>query len=359
MFRVDRRLLLAFDWPLLATGVFLLGMGLLTLWSLSPNGLFLRQLLWAGVGFAGFLVLISIDYRVLASLAYPAYALGVGALAFVLLWGHSAQGARRWLSLGIVTVQPSELFKLAFVLALARYLAGRELRPEGRGGLLVPLGLLALPAILIVRQPDLGTALVLLPVFTAMLFIAGVRLRVLGVLAGAALLAAPGLWFLLKGYQRERLLVYLDPVRDPMGSAWSVIQAKIAIGSGQFLGKGLFGATQSQLAFLPERHTDFIFATFAESWGFLGALLILAAYLFLALRGIEVATTARDGLGSLIAGGATALLISQILVNLGMVVGLLPVVGLPLPLMSYGGSALVTAFGALALIVNVRMRRFA
>lgn len=359
MFRIDRRLLLAFDWPLVATGAFLLGVGLLTLWSLSPRGLFLRQLLWMGVGFAGFLLLISIDYRTLARLAYPAYALGLGGLALVLFLGHSAQGAQRWLSLGVVTVQPAELFKLAFVLALARYLADREARPKGRGDLLVPLALLTLPALLIVRQPDLGTALVLLPVFAAMLFIGGVGLRAFGVLAGAALLAAPGFWFALRDYQRERLLVYLDPVRDPLGSAWSVIQAKIAIGSGQLAGKGLFGATQSQLAFLPERHTDFIFATFAESWGFLGGLALMGAYLFLALRGIEVAATARDHLGGLIAGGATALLVSQSLVNLGMVMGLLPVVGLPLPLMSYGGSALVSALAALALVTNIRMRRFA
>lgn len=359
MLRIDRRLLLAFDWPLLAIGMFLLGAGLLTLWSLSPHGLFLRQLVWTGVGFAGFLILISIDYRTLASWAYPAYALAVGALGLVLLFGHSAQGARRWLSLGVVTVQPSELFKIAFVLALARYLAGREAVPGAKGGLLVPLGLLALPMALIIRQPDLGTALVLFPVFAMMLFIGGVRLKAFGLLGGAALLAAPGLWFVLKDYQRERLLVFLDPVRDPLGSAWSVIQAKITIGSGQLLGKGLFGATQSRLAFLPERHTDFIFATFAESWGFVGGLLLLGAYLFLALRGIEVAATARDQLGSLIAGGASALLITQILVNLGMVMGLLPVVGLPLPLMSYGGSALVTALAALALVANVRMRRFA
>jgi rod shape determining protein RodA len=176
---------------------------------------------------------------------------------------------------------------------------------------------------------------------------------------GGGLAAAPAFWFVLRDYQRERLLVYLDPFRDPLGSAWNVIQAKITIGSGQLVGKGLFGGTQSRLAFLPERHTDFIFAAFAESWGFLGAVGLLAVYGLLALRGLEVAATARDTLGSLLATGATVLLTSQALVNLGMVTGLLPIVGIPLPMVSYGGSALLTALGAVALIENVRMRRFA
>jgi rod shape determining protein RodA len=277
----------------------------------------------------------------------------------VLLLGRSAQGARRWITLGPLTVQPSELFKLVLLMVLAHYLASREDHRPGWDRLLLPLILSAPAFALIVKQPDLGTALVLVPVVVALVFLGGARIRDLAVTGACGLAAVPVVWFFLRGYQRERLLVYIDPGRDPLGSAWNVIQAKITIGSGQLAGKGLFGGTQSRLAFLPERHTDFIFAAFAESWGFLGAIALLLVYGLLALRGFEVAQTARDTLGTLIAAGATVLLVSQALINLGMVTGLLPVVGIPLPLVSYGGSALLTALGAVALIENVRMRRFA
>ena len=357
MFRIDRRLLLHFDWLLAGLVALLVGAGLLTLGSLVPR-LLMRQLAWLGLGTVVVLVLISIDYRMLARWAYLGYIAGLMVLAAVLVFGHTAQGARRWLTVGPFTVQPSELFKLVLILTVAAYLAGREDHRPGWDRIALPLLLVAPAFALIVKQPDLGTALVLIPVVMALLFVGGARWRDLAILMGGGLAAAPAFWFFLRDYQRERLLVYLDPFRDPLGSAWNVIQAKITIGSGQLVGKGLFGGTQSRLAFLPERHTDFIFAAFAESWGFLGAVALLAAYGLLALRGLEVAATARDSLGSLLATGATVLLASQALVNLGMVTGLLPIVGIPLPMVSYGGSALLTALGAVALIENVRMRRF-
>ena len=358
MFRIDRRLLLHFDWLLAGLVALLVGAGLLTLGSLVPR-LLMRQLAWLGIGAVVVLVLISIDYRMLARWAYLGYIAGLMVLAAVLVLGRTAQGARRWLTVGPFTVQPSELFKLVLILTVAAYLAGREDHRPGWDRIALPLLLVAPAFALIVKQPDLGTALVLIPVVMALLFVGGARWRDLAILMGGGLAAAPAFWFFLRDYQRERLLVYLDPFRDPLGSAWNVIQAKITIGSGQLVGKGLFGGTQSRLAFLPERHTDFIFAAFAESWGFLGAVALLAVYGLLALRGLEVAATARDSLGSLLATGATVLLASQALVNLGMVTGLLPIVGIPLPMVSYGGSALLTALGAVALIENVRMRRFA
>jgi rod shape determining protein RodA len=357
MFRIDRRLLLHFDWLLVGLAALLVGAGLLTLGSLVPR-LLMRQLAWLGLGAVVVLVLISIDYRMLARRAYLGYIAGLMVLAAVLVLGRTAQGARRWLTVGPFTVQPSELFKLVLVLTVAAYLARRADHRPGWDRIAIPLLLVAPAFALIVKQPDLGTALVLIPVVMALLFVGGARWRDLAILMGGGLAAAPAFWFFLRDYQRERLLVYLDPFRDPLGSAWNVIQAKITIGSGQLVGKGLFGGTQSRLAFLPERHTDFIFAAFAESWGFLGAVALLAAYGLLALRGLEVAATARDSLGSLLATGATVLLASQALVNLGMVTGLLPIVGIPLPMVSYGGSALLTALGAVALIENVRMRRF-
>jgi rod shape determining protein RodA len=358
MFRIDRRLLLHFDWLLIGLAALLIGASLLTLGSLVPR-LLMRQLAWLGIGAVGVLILISIDYRMLARWAYLAYIGGLVLLATVLVLGRTAQGARRWLNLGPFTVQPSELFKLVLIATVAAYLAGREEHRAGWDRVVVPLLLVAPAFGLIVKQPDLGTALVLVPVVIALLFIGGARWQHLAILGGIGVAAAPALWFFLRDYQRERLLVYLDPFRDPLGSAWNVIQAKITIGSGQLAGKGLFGGTQSRLAFLPERHTDFIFAAFAESWGFLGAIGLLAVYGLLTLRGLEVAATARDSLGSLLAAGATVLLASQAIVNLGMVTGLLPIVGIPLPMVSYGGSALLTALGAVALIENVRMRRFA
>jgi rod shape determining protein RodA len=358
MLRFDRRLLVQFDWQLFGLAGLLIAMGLVTVSTIVPRQ-GARQLIALGIATVAALVLVSVDYRALARWACWGYGLGLVILLVVLLAGRSAMGARRWIHLGPVGFQPSELFKLAFIGTLAVYLAARESHRPGWDRVLVPLAL-TLPAIaLIVKQPDLGTALTLLPVAAALIVVGGARWRHLAMLAGCGLALLPAVWFVLRDYQRERILVYIDPSRDPLGSAWNVIQAKITIGSGQLWGKGLFGGTQSRLAFLPERHTDFVFAAFAESWGFLGALGLLIVYILLVLRGFEVAATARDTLGSLLATGATVLLASQALVNLGMVTGLLPVVGIPLPFVSYGGSALLTAVGAVALIANVRMRRFA
>jgi rod shape determining protein RodA len=257
-----------------------------------------------------------------------------------------------------VTVQPSEIFKFCFLLVLAWLLSSRWAQPLSGTvvALLVPV--FGLPFVLIVKQPDLGTALMLLPLLLALLVGAGIRLRLLAALFGAALAAMPLAWLALKDYQRERIMVYLDPFRDPLGSAYNVIQAKIAIGSGQLLGKGITGATQSRLAFLPERHTDFVFAVFAEMWGFVGCLVLLAGYAVLLVRGFDIAATARDHVGRLVALGATSLLAAQILINVGMVTGLLPVVGIPLPLMSYGGSSMLVSMMSLGLLLSVRMRQF-
>jgi rod shape determining protein RodA len=213
-------------------------------------------------------------------------------------------------------------------------------------------------AVFIVKQPDLGTAVLLFPVLIALLVGAGMRLRLLGGLGLAGLSAMPLVWLAMKDYQRERILVFLDPFRDPLGSAYNVIQAKIAIGSGQLLGKGVAGATQSRLAFLPERHTDFVFAVFAETWGFLGCLVLLTCYALLVLRGFDIAASTREPVGRLVALGVTALFATQVLVNVGMVTGLLPVVGVPLPLMSYGGTSMLVSLTALGLLLSVRMRQF-
>jgi len=300
----------------------------------------------------------SIDYRRLVRAAPLFYVLGLGGLAAVFLLGRTVSGARRWLLVGPVSVQPSELFKLCFVLMAVWLLTSRWAQPVGKTVLMMVAPLAIVPAVLIVKQPDLGTALLLFPVLIALLVTAGIRMRLLGGLALVGVAATPLAWLVLKDYQRERLLVFLDPVRDPLGSAYNVIQAKIAIGSGQLLGKGVAGATQSRLSFLPERHTDFIFAVFAETWGFVGCLVLLTCYALLLLRGFDIAASTREPVGRLVALGVTALVATQVLVNVGMVTGLIPVVGIPLPFMSYGGSSMVVSMMALGLLLSVRMRQF-
>ena len=362
MLRVDRRLLQNVDWALLATALFIVALSVLSMWNLAPGrggtALAWRQLSWVGIGLVALLVVASVDYRSLVRVAPAFYVLGVSLLVVVFVLGRTVSGARRWIHLGPITFQPSELFKLIFVLTLAWALASRAGEPLVRGTVMGTLALLGVPFLLVVRQPDLGTALVLIPVVAAVLVGVGVRLRVLGAFALAGLAALPLGWLALKPYQRDRLLVYLDPFRDPLGTAYNVIQAKIAIGSGQLLGKGVSGATQSRLAFLPERHTDFIFAVFAEMWGFIGCLVLIVAYGLLVLRGFEIAASTRDPRGRVLALGVTVVLAAQILINLGMVTGLLPVVGIPLPLMSYGGSSMVASLMGLGLLLSIRMRQF-
>jgi rod shape determining protein RodA len=363
MVGIDRRLLQNVDWLLLAAAMLVLGISAVTLSSLSVGragggGLAFRQLAWVGIGGFALLVIASIDYRRLVRMAPLFYVLGLAGLISVFAMGRTVSGARRWILLGPISVQPSELFKIVFVLMIAWWLTSRWAQSLGRVTVGLVLPIIAVPFVLIVKQPDLGTALLLFPVTVALLVGAGVRFRLLGGLALAGLAALPLAWLVMKDYQRERIMVYLDPFRDPLGSAYNVIQAKIAIGSGQLLGKGIAGATQSRLAFLPERHTDFIFAVFAEMWGFVGCLVLLVCYVVLLLRGFDIAAAAREPVGRLVALGATALLASQVLINVGMVTGLLPVVGVPLPLMSYGGSSMLVSLAALGLLLSVRMRQF-
>jgi rod shape determining protein RodA len=361
-FGIDRRLLQNVDWLLLGGALGLVVMSATTLANLNvgrvAGAVALRQLLWVGVGAVVLVLVASVDYRRLVRLGPAAYVLGLGGLAAVFLLGRTVSGARRWILVGPLSVQPSEVFKICFLLMLVWLLVSRWAQPVTPAVLALLLPIVAVPFALIVKQPDLGTALLLWPLLIALLVGAGVHFKLLGGLVGTGLAALPVAWLLLKEYQRERILVYLDPFRDPLGSAYNVIQAKIAIGSGQLFGKGMAGATQSRLAFLPERHTDFIFAVFAETWGFVGCLVLLACYSLLLLRGFDIAATAREPVGRLVALGATSLLAAQILINVGMVTGLLPVVGIPLPFMSYGGSSMFVSMTALGLLLSVRMRQF-
>ncbi len=362
MLRIDRRLLQNVDWLLLVTAFGLVVISTVTLASLhvgrAGGNVVVRQLIWFAIGLVVMVFLASLDSRRLVRAAPALYLLGLVGLASVFALGRTVSGARRWIVLGPLSVQPSELFKVCFVLMMVWALTSRWAQPVGKLTLTLMLPMVAVPVVLIIKQPDLGTALLLVPVLVILLIGAGMRLKLFGGLALAALSALPLAWLALKEYQRERILVFLDPFRDPLGSAYNVIQAKIAIGSGQLLGKGVAGATQSRLAFLPERHTDFIFAVFAEMWGFVGCLVLLLCYVLLLLRGFDIAATAREPVGRLVALGATSLFAAQVLINVGMVTGLLPVVGIPLPLMSYGGSSMVASFMTIGLLLSVRMRQF-
>jgi len=359
---IDRRLLQNVDWALIAVAFGLVVMSAVTLASLhvgrAGGSVVLRQLIWFLIGLIALILLGSLDYRRLVRAAPAIYLLGLMGLAAVFVLGRTVSGARRWVVFGPLSIQPSEIFKVCFLLMVVWAITSRWAQPVGKITLALTLPILAVPIVLIIKQPDLGTAILLVPVLGILLIGAGMRLKLLGGLALASLAAMPLAWLALKEYQRERILVFLDPFRDPLGSAYNVIQAKIAIGSGQLLGKGVAGATQSRLAFLPERHTDFIFAVFAEMWGFVGCLVLLFCYVLLLLRGFDIAASAREPVGRLLALGATTLIAAQVLINVGMVTGLLPVVGIPLPMMSYGGSSMVASFMTLGLLLSVRMRQF-
>jgi rod shape determining protein RodA len=302
-----------------------------------------------------------VDYQHISRHAYWLYGLAIASLVAVLLVGPAINGAQRWLPLGAGRIQPSELVKPILILALARYCS--QERRDGAGALtlrhiLVPLGLAALPFWLIAKQPDLSTAMILLVILSVMLIVTGIRRRTLLGLASLGTCALPVMWMLLQDYQRARLLMLFNPQNDPLGAGYHSWQSKIAIGSGGLWGKGLFASTQSRLQFLPESHTDFIAAVLGEEMGFIGMATVLVLFGLLVLHGLTIASQARDRLGSLIATGVVTMVAAQVFLNIGMTTGLIPIIGLPLPLMSYGGSSLITTCMSLGLLMNVQRRRF-
>jgi rod shape determining protein RodA len=323
--------------------------------------LVMRQLAWMGIGVLGMLIVLLIDYRTLEQLAYPLYVVGVVMLLLVPVIGVSGGGARRWLPIGPFTVQPSEFMKIFLVIALARYYSRQPANPRGlgvRAGVLIPFAFMALPGAAVLLQPDLGTVCVLLIIVISMALLAGARLAPFVTVFVGVLASGPVLWRYLKPYQQQRILTFLDPERDPLGAGYHIIQSRIAVGSGEFWGKGFLRGTQNQLHFLPEQHTDFIFSVFAEEWGFMGGIALVALFLVLLLRGFLVVSRARDTFGGLLCVGVLAMYFWPFLTNVGMTTGLLPVVGIPLPLFSYGGSSLVCLLIGIGIMMNVHMRRF-
>jgi len=361
----DRRLITHFDWVLLALVALVTGIGIVNLYSATSawvgagTPIYLKQMAWFGLGLALMMALVLFDYRHLEYLGFPLYWITLAMLLAVLVIGRTTMGATRWLSVGGVGLQPSELMKVVIIVILARYFSERA---TAQGftlkELLAPGALLLGPVLLVMKQPDLGTAMLLLAIGGTMALFAGIRRSALVTLGAGGVLAACGGWFLLHDYQRQRIYTFLDPERDPLGKGYHIIQSKIAVGSGGFFGQGFRQGTQAQLSFLPERHTDFAFSVFAEEWGFVGCLLLLVLYLLIVLWGLYIARRANDRFGMFLALGVTAMLFWHIVVNLGMVIGLLPVVGVPLPLFSYGGTSMITTMTGVGLLLNVSMRRF-
>jgi rod shape determining protein RodA len=350
------------DWVLIGVTALLAAYGLLTLLSAthgSPDApAFLRtRVLHLVVGGAALVAAALFDYRRLAGAATVIYVGTLAVLAAVLVVGEARLGAQRWIALGpLGAFQPSELAKLALIVTLARHLDVTRTLPRMRA--LFPFfAHVAVPVVLIIRQPDLGTALVLVAMLAAMLYVGGARVADLGGLAAIGAVAMPFAWHVLHDYQRRRLLAFLDPLADPLGAGYALIQSKIAIGSGQIVGKGLFAGTQTLLRFIPEQHTDFIFTVIGEELGFLGALALLALYLLWVWRALDIAASAGDRLGALMATGLATMMVFHVVVNIGMTVGLLPVTGIPLPLISYGGSSLLSTLAGTGLLLSIRLRR--
>lgn len=360
----DRRIFSYLDWFLVLLMLGIAGIGVINLYSASAAqvGAFYcqRQLMWWALGGGVIVFMCSFHYRRLKTLAYWGYGAALLLLMGVLTLGKTSMGATRWLELGGLNVQPSEITKLAVVVVLARYLSNLSLAPEGLTGrqLVTPFILVGAPMALILKQPDLGTALLVLFIAGTVLLATGIQGRPLLVLLILGCVCAGGGWFTLQDYQKARIQTFLHPESDPLGSGYHIIQSKIAIGSGGLFGQGFQQGTQSQLAFLPERHTDFAFAVFAEEWGLTGCVLVLGFYTLLLLRGIHMARQTQDLFGRYLALGICVMLFWHTIVNLGMVMGVLPVVGVPLPLFSYGGTNLLTTLVGIGLLLNVGMRRF-
>ena len=364
---VDRRYLTYFDWGLLALTFLLATIGLITLYSAVMAGvptpqeaLFTKQLIWYGIGLTAMLICILFSYKLMERYAWLIYSGSILLLVWVMFFGKTIAGSRRWIVLGPVSLQPSELAKIAVIIILARYYAKYV---SGRGfnlrSLQVPVIMTLVPFLLIVRQPDLGTAGLIGLIAASMTLFVKIEKRTLSFIVGSGIAMALPMWFFfLKEYQRQRVLTFINPDRDPLGAGYHIIQSKIAIGSGYLTGKGFLEGTQNALSFLPEQHTDFIFSVLAEEWGFMGAAILIFIFLVFIFWALNIAYSCRDPFGTILAVGITAMIAWQAVINIGMVMGLMPVVGVPLPFISYGGSSLLTTMICVGILLNISMRRF-
>ncbi len=346
------------DWALISMVFALSAIGSIVVYSATIHNpdiaqLWKKQIFWFAISLFVMWLFSRIDYRFWMEASYIFYTLSIISLILVLFVGDETNGARRWIKLGFFSYQPSELAKLSIILVLARYIGSRMVEINFLTRFFMLLGILGFPLLLILKQPDLGSALLLVPASLVMMYVGGVQGRRLlwMFILGAA--SCPLIFHFLKDYQKERLEVFLNPADDPLGAGYNIIQSVIAIGSGGVAGKGFLQGTQTQLSFIPEHHTDFIFSVVGEEWGFVGCLLVLAIYYFMIQKAVDIAKKARDREGSLLALGIASMFAVQVIVNVGMTLGLLPVAGLTLPFVSYGGSSLVFSYAAIGVILNI------
>lgn len=353
-----------FDWPFFSLILVLCLLGLMTIYSSTSVNrieIFYKQSIFMGIGLTLAFALSFVDYRFFERLAWPFYIFVILLLVAVMLFGREAAGSQRWLDLGVINLQPSELAKMAIVFVLARFYSHDRLPPmDGYGirELLPVFGILIVPMVLIFLQPDLGTALMVAFIAFSIIYFCQLRIKSLILMMGVMTVAAPLAYnFVLKEYQRDRVRTFLDPQRDPLGEGYHSIQSMIAVGSGELVGKGYLKGSQSKLEFLPKHHTDFIFSAFAEEWGFVGGVIVLGLFGLLILMGVDIARKSKDRFGSILAMGAVSLIIWHVIVNIGMEIGLLPVVGVTLPFFSYGGSSMITCMMAVGILLSVSYRR--
>jgi rod shape determining protein RodA len=362
---IDRRLFIHFDWTLLGIVLLIASIGILNLYGTTAHGevsgtpAYLKQIFWLLIGLVVMITIAFIEYRFYSDFAYIVYTISLVLLVAVLGYGIITSGAQRWVKIGPISFQPSEFVKISLILALAKFFH----RPPTREGyslrnLTFPFLLLLLPMVLILKQPDLGTAIILFLVFFSVLLFVKIRWSSLLALflVGASIL--PLVWRFLKEYQKRRIITFFNPDLDPLGAGYHLIQSKIAVGSGGITGKGFMQGTQCKLGFLPEQQTDFIFSVLGEEWGLIGSLIIVLLYLTLILWGLRIAVQSKDRFGAILSFGVVAMLFWHAFINIGMVLGLMPVVGIPLPLLSYGGSFLVSTLIGIGLLLNVSMRKY-
>ena len=355
------RKLLLMNWGLIAIVLAIAAIGVAILYSAAGgqwNPWASRQVARLGVGLVVMVAVALVDVRLWLRYAYLIFGLALGLLIVVDVMGRVGGGAQRWIDLGVLQLQPSELMKLALVLALARYFHGLTLEQIGKPLMMIPpLLLIGLPVVLVLRQPNLGTAMLLVIGSAALMLAAGVRIWKFLLVGGAAAAAIPVAWSFLKDYQKRRVYTFLDPSQDPLGAGYNILQSKIALGSGGIFGKGFLNGTQGQLRFLPEMQTDFIFTVLAEEFGMVGCLVLLGLYVLVLTYGFAIALRARSQFGRLVAIGVTTQMFLYVFINMAMVMGLVPVVGIPLPLVSYGGTAMLTLLAGAGLLISVSIHR--
>ena len=359
----DRRLIVHFDFIVFFTVLLICGMGVLNLNSLcSSDGnismLFYKQLSWILVGLFFLLIIININYVTIIRYGYYLHAIALFLVVLVLFIGKTKLGSQRWLVLGPISIQPSELVKITFLLALSKFYAENiSTRPYSLLDLFAPSLLLAITFLPVYVQPDLGTAGIIFLIFISFLFFLNLNKKIFFPFFGLCLAALPAIWFLLKDYQKKRILVFLDPDLDPLHAGYQLIQSKIAVGSGGFFGKGFKMGTQSQLRFLPEQHTDFVFSVWSEEWGLIGCCVLVFLYFLFFYRGMRISYNCKNFYGSYFAASITIFFFMQFLINIGMTIGMFPVVGVTLPFFSYGGSSIISCMAGLGILLSISMRK--